>query len=231
MLSADKLFVKGRHSPLLPPTSLTVGAGELLLACGPSQPVRTAMALTLSGRMRPTSGSVSWGRDSRLEHLRRHAALLDCPEVTEPERHLRVRDLVAEDLALIPRRSRPRTGAAAWLSAEGLEGLGPLWIEELGPAARLDLLLRLALADTAVDLLVIDSPDRHGPDPDTWLTLLAEAVSAPGRQVTAVAVVAQIPAEWAGPSAAAGDTGDTADTDTGSPADAAETAQTAKASA
>ncbi|MDN3905936.1 ABC transporter ATP-binding protein [Arthrobacter sp. YD2] len=228
MLSADNLFVKGRHSPLLPPTSLTVRAGELFLACGGNQSVRTALALTLSGRMRPTSGSVSWGRDPRPEHLRRHAALLDSPEVSEPERHLRVRDLVAEDLALIPRRSRPRTGASAWLSGEGLADLGPLWIEELDASARLDLLLRLALADAAVDLLVVDSPDRHGPDPDAWLPLLAEAVSAAGRQVTAVAVVAQLPAEWTGPSAVAGDT---ADTNAGSGADTAGTAQTAKASA
>ena len=206
MLSAEDLFIKGRHSPLLPPTSLQVEAGDLLLVQGDDQAARTALALALSGRMRPTSGSVTWGRSNRLEILRRHAALVDSPEVNEPERHFRVRDLVAEDLSLIPRRSRPRPDAAKWLAAEGLEELSGQWIEELEPAARLDLLIRLALADSAVELLVFDSPDRHLADPDAWLPLLADSVASSSRLMTAVAVVAQIPPDWTGPAARAGST-------------------------
>ncbi|MCC9178608.1 ABC transporter ATP-binding protein [Arthrobacter sp. zg-Y750] len=204
MLSAEDLFIKGRHSALLPPTSLRLEAGGLLLIQGDDQSTRTALALALSGRMRPTSGTVAWGRSDRLENLRRHAALVDSPEVNEPERHFRVRDLVAEDLALIPRRSRPHADAGAWLAAEGLAELGPLWIEELEPAARLDLLVRLALADFAVELLVFDSPDRHLADPDVWLPILTDSVASAERLVTAVAVVAQIPADWTGPAASAG---------------------------
>ena len=211
MLRADHLFTKGRHSALLPDTSLQAEAGDLLLVQGDDQSTRTALALALSGRMRPTSGSVSWGRSDRLETLRRHAALVDSPEVNEPERHFRVRDLVAEDLALIPRRSRPRIDAAAWLAAEGLEELAPLWIEELEPAARMDLLVRLALADFAVELLVFDSPDRHQADPGSWLPSVAGSVSSAARLVTAVAVVAQIPPDWAGPTARVG-TANPADT-------------------
>ena len=206
MLIADNLFIKGRHSALLPATSLRAGAGELLLVQGDDQSTRTALALALSGRMRPTSGTVAWGRNDRLETLRRHAALVDSPEVNEPERHFRVRDLVAEDLALIPRRSRPRTDASARLAAEGIGNLAPLWIEELEPAVRLDLLVRLALADFAVELLVFDSPDRHLADPETWLPILTDSVSSSSRLVTAVAVVAQIPSVWAGAAARAGTT-------------------------
>ena len=204
MLSAENLFLKGRHSALLPPTSLEANAGGLLLVSGDDQSTRTALALALSGRMRPTSGTVSWGHSARLEHLRRHSALIDSPGVNEPERHLRVRDLVAEDLALVPRRKRPRGNAADWLKSEGLSDLGPRWIEELEPAVRLDLLTRLALADFTVELLVFDSPDRHDADPDTWLSVLTGSVASPSRLVTAVAVVAQIPPEWTGPAAAAG---------------------------
>lgn len=206
MLSAETLYVRGRHSALLPPTSLEANTGGLLLVSGGDQSTRTALALVLAGRMRPTSGSLAWGHSAQTGHLRRHAALIDSPEVNAPERHFRVRDLVAEDLALIPRRNRPRGNAADWLSDEGLSDLGPRWIEELEPAVRLDLLTRLALADVDVELLVFDSPDRHGADPEAWLPALTGSVSLPSRLVTAVAVVAQIPPDWTGPAAAAGAT-------------------------
>ncbi|MCQ1954602.1 ABC transporter ATP-binding protein [Arthrobacter sp. zg-Y238] len=206
MLSAETLYVKGRHSALLPPTSLEVNAGGLLLVSGGGQSTRTALALVLAGRMRPTSGSLAWGHSAQTGHLRRHAALIDSPEVNAPERHFRVRDLVAEDLALIPRRNRPQGNAADWLSNEDLSDLGPRWIEDLEPSVRLDLLIRLALADIDVELLVFDSPDRHGADPEAWLPALTGSVSLPSRLVTAVAVVAQIPPGWTGPAAAAGDT-------------------------
>ncbi|WP_146364112.1 ABC transporter ATP-binding protein [Arthrobacter yangruifuii] len=204
MLSAETLYVKGRHSALLSPTSLVADTGQLLLVSGEDQSTRTALALVLSGRMRPTSGTVQWRRTARLKHLRRHSALIDSPEVNEPERHFRVRDLVAEDLSLIPRRNRPGGNAAGWLSDAGLAELAPQWMEELSPAARLDLLARLALADSAVELLVFDSPDRHDADAGSWLPVLADSVSASSRPVTAVAVVAQIPPDWTGPAAYVG---------------------------
>ena len=207
MLSAENLFLKGRHSALLPSTSLEANTGGLLLVSGDDQSTRTALALALSGRLRPTSGTVAWGHSARLEHLRRHSALIDSPEVNEPERHLRVRDLVAEDLALVPRRNRPRGKAADWLKSEGLSDLGSRWVEELEPAVRLQTLTRLALADFTVELLVFDSPDRHDADPDTWLPVLAGSLASPSRLVTAVAVVARIPPEWTGPTAAAGAVG------------------------
>ncbi|UWX97493.1 ABC transporter ATP-binding protein [Arthrobacter zhaoxinii] len=196
--------MKGRHSALLPPTSVEVETGGLLLVSGGDQSTRTALALVLSGRMRPTSGAVEWRSNARPKQLRRHSALVDSPEVSEPERHFRVRDLVAEDLSLIPRRNRPRTNAAGWLSDAGLSALVPQWIEELAPTVRLDLLARLALADSAVELLVFDSPDRHDADADTWLPVLEDSVSSSSRPVTAVAVVAQIPPGWTGPAAYAG---------------------------
>ena len=224
MLTAEDLYVKGRHSALLPPTSLTVPAGELLLVQGGDQSARTALCLALSGRLRPDSGTVAWGRSTRLEHLRRHAALVDSPEVNEPERHYRVRDLAAEDLSLIPRRSRPRMSVADWLAGEGLKDLAACWIEELEPAVRLDLLVRLALADSAVELLVFDSPDRHQADPAAWLPVLTDSVGSPSREVTVVAAVAGIPGEWNGPVSTLG--ADSAAADAGVPGPAADNAAT-----
>lgn len=204
MLTAEKLFVNGRHSELLPPTSLTAPPGEVLLVEAGTQAMRTALCLVLTGRMRPGRGSVAWNRTTDLWKLRSFTALADSPGINEPEPHLRVLDLVAEDLALIPRRTRPRMSAGQWLSEQGLANLSDLWIEQLEPAARMDLLVRLALADTAVHLLVVDSPDRHLADPAAWLPALEAAAEGPGRPVAVVAAVASLPAEWNGAACHAG---------------------------
>ena len=104
MLSAQLLSARGRRDPLLPPTSLRLNRGELLLATGERQDHRTALALVLSGRMKATGGQVSWDGSERIKPRRLASALVDSPGVNEPEQHLSVRDLVTEDLALIPRR-------------------------------------------------------------------------------------------------------------------------------
>lgn len=222
MLTAEKLIVHGRHAQLLPPTSLTAPPGQVLLVDAGSQATRTALCLVLTGRMRPGAGSMTWNRTSDLWKLRSFTALADSPGITEPEPHLRVLDLAAEELALIPRRSRPRLRAGQWLSEQGMAGFSDLWIEQLEPAARLDLLVRLALADTAVQLLVVDSPDRHLADPDTWLPVLEAAAEAPERPVAVVAAVASLPADWEGPACHAGNAADDAaaqqeDPDAGEP--------------
>ncbi|UXN32004.1 hypothetical protein [Glutamicibacter sp. M10] len=105
----------------MPPTSLRVDRGEVLLVVADPQISRTALALALSGRMQPTTGTVAWGHSDSLKTLRQHSALLDSPEVNEPEAHLKVRDLVGEDLALVPgpiwRKPRPKSGWKSTVSA------------------------------------------------------------------------------------------------------------------
>lgn len=209
MLSATELYVKGRHHDLLSPTSLFASEGALLLVQADGQASRTAMALTLSGRMKPGGGAISWNGDRSIAQLRRHAALLDAPGVNEPERHLSVKDLVIEDLALIPRRFRARTRPAAWLAQHDGGSLAGKWVDELPPDRRLGLLAGLALADAQVQLLVADSPDRHGGDPAHWLPLLQSLARGAdddggGRALTVVATVASIPEGWDGPVARVG---------------------------
>ena len=233
MLTAEKLFVNGRHSELLPPTSLTAPPGDVLLVEAANQSMRTALCLVLTGRMRPGAGSVAWNRTTDLWKLRSFTALADSPGINEPEPHLRVLDLVAEDLALIPRRTRPRVRAGEWLSEQGMANLSDLWIEQLEPADRMDLLIRLALADTAVQLLVVDSPDRHQAEPGTWLPALeaaaqGTAAEGTGRPVAVVAAVASLPAGWNGAACRAGNAAeapapdsdpDAGDVDTEAPVD------------
>ncbi|MFE4834926.1 ABC transporter ATP-binding protein [Arthrobacter sp. NPDC056691] len=204
MLCARQLSVKGRRLDLLPPASLQVARGELLLVTGDRQDQRTALALVLSGRMKPDGGTASWDGTAGIRPLRRSSALVDSPGVNEPEQHLSVADLVTEDLALIPRRYRGALLSKPWLKVNRFEDVAGMWTEQLPPARRTELLTALALANPATDLLVVDSPDRHGADPAGWLPRLSELAYDGGRPLAVVATVTALPDSWTGPSAAIG---------------------------
>ena len=216
MLSVQQIHVKGRRDPLLPATSLQVSRGELLLAVGHRQDHRTALALTLSGRMKPTAGLADWDNNRQTRGLRMVSALIDAPGVNEPEQHLTVRDLVTEDLALIPRRFRGALLSGPWLKVNRFEDIADLWTEQLAPARRLELLTALALANPRTDLLVVDSPDRHTADDAGWLPRLRQLASDAGRRLAVVATVGAVPPSWTGPSARIGNAAaDAAATSTG----------------
>lgn len=204
MLSVQQLHVKGRRDDLLPPTSLRAGRGELLLVAGGRQDQRTALALSVSGRMKPTGGRVEWDASERTKTLRLASTLVDSPGVNEPEQHLSVRDLVTEDLALIPRRYRGALRSKPWLTANNFADVAGLWIEQLPPNRRLELLTALALANPQTDLLVVDSPDRNSAQVSDWLPRLEEAAHDGGRPLAVVVTVAALPAGWTGPAAVIG---------------------------
>jgi ABC-type taurine transport system ATPase subunit len=204
LLSAQRLSAKGRRNPLLPATSLHVRRGELLLVTGGRQDHRTALALLLSGRMKPSGGVITWDGSERLKARRLASALVDSPGVNEPEQHLSVRDLVTEDLALIPRRYRGALLSSPWLKVNSFEDIADLWTEQLDPARRLELLTALALANPHTDLLVVDSPDRHSAHHVDWLPRLQRLAFDAGRPLAVVATVGALPPPWDGPAAAIG---------------------------
>ncbi|MFF1828283.1 ABC transporter ATP-binding protein [Paenarthrobacter sp. NPDC058040] len=204
MLSVQQLQINGRRTDLLPPTSLEAKRGELILVAGEGQDQRTALALALSGRMKPSDGILSWDNTTKTKKIRLASALIDSPGVNEPEQHLSVRDLVTEDLSLIPRRYRGALLSKPWLKVNRFEDIAALWIEQLSANRRLELLTSLALADPAVDLLVVDSPDRHSADPAAWLPRLQALASDAGRPLAVVATVSAVPDEWGGPAAVIG---------------------------
>jgi len=204
LLCVQQLHVKGRRDYLLPPTSLQAARGELLLVTGQRQDQRTSLALTLSGRMKPTAGTLEWDGRSRIKQLRLASAVVDAPGVNEPEQHLSVRDLVTEDLALIPRRYRGALLSTPWLKVNRFEDIAGRWAEELPADRRLELLTALALANPQTDLLVVDSPDRHSGDPAHWLPRLQELAYDAGRPLAVVATVASLPPDWTGPAAEIG---------------------------
>ena len=204
MLSVQQLHVKGRRDDLLPPTSLQVERGELLLIAGERQDQRTALALTLSARMKPSGGRIVWDGSPKTHSLRLASALVDSPGVNEPEQHLSVRDLVTEDLALIPRRYRGALLSKPWLKVNSFEDIADLWTEQLPPDRRMELLTALALANPQADLLVVDSPDRHSSHSSDWLPRLERLAYDGGRPLAVVVTVSALPPEWTGPAAVIG---------------------------
>ena len=153
--------------------------------------------------MRPTAGSVSWSGNSTLRAVRRISTLVDSPEINEPEAHLKVRDLVAEDLALQPGPLWRRSSINAWMERHKLDHLADSWLDAIDPLDRLALITHLSLEDHRTELAVFDSPDRHGIPEGDWVNHLQ--VVAGGRRAPAViAIVTRIPAEWDGAVAYAG---------------------------
>lgn len=217
MLTANQLHIEGRRHTLLPSTTLEASRGEVTVVQADGQERRTALALALTGRMKPSSGTVALGHSESLAALRHRSVIVDSPEVNAPEHHLTVRSLVSEDLALVPLKFRDRTRPTAWLVNHGFRDVLDKWVEELEPERLLHLQLELALADQFVELVVVDSPDRHTADPSGWLTLLEHTAAGkvgqvtdspadtPARQLVVVVVVGRIPDGWNGPAFLAGD--------------------------
>lgn len=203
MLIANELSINGRHGALVEPTSLTVAAGELLVVQAEPQTTRTALALGLSARMRPDSGAVAWEGDSSLAGVRRASMIVDSPEINEPESHTKVRDLVAEDLALHPGPFWRRSSIDDWLERHHVTDLAGEFVDAIDPLDRLKIMTHLALEEHQTKLLVLDTPDRHGiPDAD-WIAHLVE--TAAGRRHPAIiAIVQRIPDAWTGKVATAG---------------------------
>ena len=204
MLCVQQLSVTGRRDDLLPPTSLEAARGDLLLVEGVRQDQRTALALALSGRMKPSAGTVSWDGNARIKVLRQASSVVDSPGVNEPEQHLSVRDLVTEDLALVPRRHRRAARSTPWLRLNNFDDIAGLWTEQLPAGRRTGLLTALALANPDTDLLVVDSPDRHSGDTADWLPRLQALAHDAGRPLAVVATVTRIPDGWTGPAAVIG---------------------------
>ncbi len=214
MLTTHQLQINGRRHTLVPATTLESRRAEVLLVQADGQERRTATALTLTGRMKPSSGTVTLGHDGSLSSLRRRSAVVDAPGVNAPEQHLSVRSLTAEDLALVPLKFRDRTRPTEWLVKKGFRDILDKWVEQLAPNRMLHLQLELALANHDVELLVVDSPDRHTADSTAWLPLLQQAAAGdlgvepnsgnPPRTLLVIGVVGQLPDGWDGPTAFVG---------------------------
>lgn len=81
------------------PTDVSVLPGGVTVLQGSGGRGRTALLLTLSGRMKPTSGTLeAFGRTNDAHFLFRHAAMGFIEEVDGIEQTIRVRDVLTEQL-------------------------------------------------------------------------------------------------------------------------------------
>ncbi|TDD77829.1 ATP-binding cassette domain-containing protein [Actinomadura darangshiensis] len=94
------LGVRGARGWVFRDVGLDVPAGALVAVSGIAGTGRTALLLTLAGRMKATEGTVAVGGFTGLRALQRVAALGIVPGVTEPDPALTVREHVTEALAL-----------------------------------------------------------------------------------------------------------------------------------
>ncbi|MGM1057778.1 hypothetical protein [Saccharothrix sp. Mg75] len=172
-IHARRVGVTGPHGPLLKPTSLLVEPGELVLVAGDPDSGHTALALVLSGRMRPSTGEVT--PDER--ELRRRVVPVDSPGVTEPEGSLSLAGVVGEELAVNGARSG-RKAVADWLVERDADRYHDHRFEHVPAHTRCGLLLELAAGRPDAAVLVLDSPDRYHGDPASWLELARAQVTA-----------------------------------------------------
>lgn len=208
MLSVDNIWAKGRHTPLFDRTTFSVGEGEVIIVQADSQLERTSLALALTGRLPLSGGTISWSkgddepRPISMKRLRALSSVVDSPDVTAPEQHMRVHDYVSEMLSYnLPIFGRPR--ASRWLAERGLEELDGLWMDEISGEMNIELMAALAKHSPS-DLLVFDTPSRHLNHTRMWLPFLEELASDEERPRTVVAIVPHISESWRGARAVVG---------------------------
>ena len=208
MLRVNNIWAKGRHHALFGRTSFSVNQGEVIIIQADSQMERTSLGLALTGRLPLSGGEIFWGdgdaepQPISMKKLRRISDIVDSPDVTAPEQHMRVHDYVSEMLSYnLPVFGRSR--ASRWLKERGLEDLDGLWMDELDGEMNIELMAALAQASPS-DLLVFDTPSRHLNHTYMWLPYLEELATDEDRPRTVVAVVPHISESWQGARAVVG---------------------------
>ena len=208
MLRVDNIWAKGRHHALFGRTTFSVGGGEVIIVQADSQMERTSLGLALTGRLPLSGGEICWSAGDEepqpisMKKLRRISDIVDSPDVTAPEQHMRVHDYVSEMLSYnLPVFGRSRAGR--WLKEHGLEDLDGLWMDELDGEMNIELMAALAQSSPS-DLLVFDTPSRHLNHTRMWLPFLEELANDEDRPRTVVAIVPHISGDWHGARAVMG---------------------------
>ncbi|WP_318152797.1 hypothetical protein [Microbacterium helvum] len=184
---------KGRREHALPVTSTAYESGTATLVVAETEQRPTVLGLIASGRMRPDTGRVEldgevdaapsasrqrrraaqsvWAGDAG--RIRRRVALVDAPEVSEPEPNVTLAGVVAEELMFAGRASHP-IAVQNWLADNGLAAAASLPVSNVDPADRVRALCELAVLRKGVEGFVLVSPDRHGGQPEAWWQIVQE---------------------------------------------------------
>lgn len=164
---------KGASGSALPETSLEMNTGRAVLTVLETEQRPTVLSLIVSGRMKPSTGSVTIdGAGSRRE-LRKRLAIVDALDVSEPHADVRFAEVVAEELMFAGRMPAP-WAVRNWLDEHGMREQERVPMGQLQPEVRIRALAELALLREGVDGLILVSPDRHGGDPLEWWHIASE---------------------------------------------------------
>jgi ABC-type multidrug transport system ATPase subunit len=117
VISAIGLGVDGEHGPLFSAVDLALPKGFHAIQM-PGGPGQTALLLTLSGRFKPSHGTLTVLGDSTPRAIRRHCAIAAFPDIDELEESVTVQTVLAEQrrwlapwYAQIPREAGTSTVA------------------------------------------------------------------------------------------------------------------------
>jgi ABC-type branched-subunit amino acid transport system ATPase component len=201
-VTARGIAVTGPWGPVFGPLDLDIDAGGATALIGPPGSGRTALLMTLAGRMKPSSGSVTVFGHSRARDIFGVSALAGIDELDSVFESVSVRDLITEQLrwdAHWYRLIRRAGEAEREQVCRPVFGALPLpqlneYVEELD---ELDgLLLRIALANTGrPPLLVVGGLDQVASDGNR--EVLAERLVELGEHQTVItATVNDIPPQW-----------------------------------
>jgi len=155
LLSTDGLVVGHEGAAILPPLTITIGAGELWAVIGPNGSGKSTFVRTALGLVGPVSGAITLRPALRLAYVPQQSAL----DVIFP---ISVADFVLMGLqgpgnvTLLAGRANAARAAAA-LDEAGARALERRQLRDLSGGQRQRVLIARALA-TDADLVFLDEP-------------------------------------------------------------------------
>ncbi|GAA4232941.1 ABC-type multidrug transport system ATPase subunit [Streptosporangium album] len=157
---AIDLSLEGEHGWVYRDVGLMAEPGSLTAVTGQAGSGRTSLLLTLAGRMKPTTGTLTVGRYDKPRSIRRVAALGLVDGVNDLEKALTVREHLHERSPGMFWGKRQESRAETALALAGLEPSPDdrTLVRDLGREQRVRLGIALALLDTP-GLLVLDNVD------------------------------------------------------------------------
>jgi ABC-type multidrug transport system ATPase subunit len=182
VIVASGLTLHTRRGPVYGPIDLTVSSGDYAVVTGPAGSGKTALLLSLAGRMRPSAGSLTVAGIDALRHpaaVRQRCALAVFTGLNDLPGALTVGDAIASDLHLAGVSARSDR-VAATARAFGLAGELGTKVDDLSEGQRCALGVAVALVSAPAVLLVDDIGAGLAPDEQIEFDSLLRGVAARG---------------------------------------------------
>ena len=166
-IEVKKLAINKGRIPIIEPTSLRIKQGDLTLIVGETEVSQVAFALSLAGRMKLSFGSVKIDNNENPELLQEIIALVDVPNISEPDDVIKLETIVGEELAIAGQKAMPKH-ARAFLQQNMISKYAKETFETLPNKIRYDVLMKLASIRPNTKVLLLVEPDRLGGKPEIW---------------------------------------------------------------